>query len=138
MDERMIQQRQLNEQVRTVLTGMANTKNKIADLEEKIERLEEASSNLSTRITEVESLKSTVTGLEIDETKWKGKEHEDFEDVYDTYKEKATTYVSQTEEAKEDIDEDIKRYQDKLDTALIGLGNLESNLEDIQEKIDQL
>ncbi len=138
MDERMIQQRQLNEQVRSVLTGMANTKNKIADLEEKIERLEEASSNLSTRITEVESLKSTVTGLEIDETKWKGKEHEDFEDVYDTYKEKARTYVSQTEEAKEDIDEDIKRYQDKLDTAFIGLGNLESNLEDIQEKIDQL
>lgn len=134
----MIRQRQLNEQVRTVLTGMADTKNKIADLEEKIERLEEASSQLSDRITEVESLKRTVTGLEIDQQKWKGKEHEDFGDVYETYEEKVTKYVSQTEDAKDDIDDDITRYQEKLDTALIGLGNLETNLEDLQEDIKEL
>lgn len=58
--------------------------------------------------------------------------------MYESYEENVKKYVSQTEEAKEDIDKDIDKYQERLDTALIGLGNLEDSLADIQEQINEL
>jgi len=141
MDEdrkKRIKNAQLNEQVRSVLEGKANTQMKIDSLEEKIERLQKASSDLDSSLSEVESLKDTVTKLEIDQGKWKGEEYQEFEDAYDSHKEKVKKYVTKTEEAKEDIDDDIERYQEKLDTAVIGLENLDNLLEDLQKQIDEL
>lgn len=133
----MIINRHLSEQVRTTLEGIASSKNTIANLEEKISRLEEASLTLDSSISEIETFKSTTLDLVIDPKKWKGEEYNDFEEAYHSHEENVKLYVSRTEEAKEAIDDDIKRYKEKLDTALTGLSSLEGTLEDLNKQVNQ-
>lgn len=138
MNERMIINSQLNDKKRAVLGGIANSKNTISDSENKILRLEEASNNLKSSISEVETLKSSILSLSIDQTKWNGKEHTTFEEAYSTYEENVKNYVSRTEDAKDAIDDDINRYKTKLDTSMIGLDNLENTLTGLDIQIAQL
>jgi|SRR5699024_2035628 len=124
----------LIDHVTKVLEEMAITERNIADLEDKISRLEEASSKLRTSLTVVRSYAKSIVYLVIDPKKWKGEEYTDYEDVYDSYKEETKSYVTGLEEAKETIDEDIKRYQVELDTALNDLLNQELALEALKNK----
>ncbi|MBO1003924.1 YwqH-like family protein [Pseudogracilibacillus auburnensis] len=129
--------RQLKDQKRTVLEGMADSKNAISNMEDKVSRLQGASSNLATSISEVEILKSSISDLKVDSRRWKGKEKKNFEDAYSSYKESMKNYFSRTEEAKDAIDEDIKRYEAKIDTYTIGLNNLEITLDVLNKQINQ-
>ena len=127
---------QLKDQKRTVLKGMANSKNGISDLEDKISKLKKASNQL-TKISELETIKSSIDSLTIESGRWNGEEKKTFKEAYDEYKEKVKKYVTATEDAKEAIDEDIKRHEDNLDTKVIGLDNLESVLDLLDDQISQ-
>lgn len=138
MKERMIKNKQLNEQKRSVLIGIASSKTNVSNLKDKISRLEEASNHLNTSISELDSLKSSILGLSIDQSKWDGEEYTNFAEAYSTYEETVKSYVSRTEDAKDAIDEDIKRYRTTLDTSITGLNNLESALTGLDKEIAQL
>lgn len=128
---------QLKDQKRTVLMGMANSKNNISDLEDKLSKLKEASNQLTKNISELKTIKSSIDSLTIKSGRWNGEEKKTFEEAYDEYKEKVKKYVTATEDAKEAIDEDIKRYENNLDTKIIGLNNLESALDRLDVQITQ-
>src|SRR5690625_5242837 len=102
---------QLNDQKLTVLRGIADTKNNISNVEDKITRLQQASSNLAKSISELETLKRSIDSLIIDTGKWKGEEKDKFEENYSSYKESVKKFVASTEDAKDAIDQDIKRYE---------------------------
>ena len=128
---------QLKDQKRTVLMGMANSKNNISDLEDKLSKLKEASNQLTKNISELKTIKSSIDSLTIKSGRWNGEEKKTFEEAYDEYQEKVKKYVTATEDAKEAIDEDIKRYENNLDTKIIGLNNLESALDRLDVQITQ-
>lgn len=128
---------QLNDQKLTVLRGIADTKNNISNVEDKITRLQQASSNLAKSISELETLKRSIDSLIIDTGKWKGKEEDKFEENYSSYKESVKKFVASTEDAKDAIDQDIKRYEAEKATWATGLNNLENELDSIDWKISQ-
>lgn len=128
---------QLNDQKLTVLRGIADTKNNISNVEDKITRLQQASSNLAKSISELEILKRSIDSLIIDTGKWKGKEEDKFEENYSSYKESVKKFVASTEDAKDAIDQDIKRYEAEKATWATGLNNLENELDSIDWKISQ-
>lgn len=128
---------QLNDQKLTVLRGIADTKNNISNVEDKITRLQQASSNLAKSISELETLKRSIDSLIIDTGKWKGEEKDKFEENYSSYKESVKKFVASTEDAKDAIDQDIKRYEAEKATWATGLNNLENELDSIDWKISQ-
>lgn len=128
---------QLHDQKRTVLIGMADSKDSISILEDKVSKLKEASSKLGTSISMVENLKKSISDLTIDLGEWKGKEKKNFEEAYSTYKENVHEYHSRTEEAQEAIEEDIRRYEADIDMKTIGLNNLENMLDSLDRQIKQ-
>ncbi|MGY0691179.1 YwqH-like family protein [Virgibacillus sp. FSP13] len=119
----------------TVLAGIANSRNQIAILEEKIRRLQEASGKLSTSISELETTKSSIDGLTIDESRWKGEKEDKFEDYYDAYKSSVKSFISKTEDAKQTMEEDIARYESKKAAYETGLANLQNTLASIDSQI---
>ncbi|GAB3799607.1 hypothetical protein GCM10028868_23150 [Virgibacillus kimchii] len=127
---------QLREQKRTVLRGMADTRNNISSVEDKISRLQKASSNLATSISELESINSSIDGLNIDTGRWKGREQEKFEEDYSSYKDRVRNYVSRTEDAKDAIDQDIKRYEGEKAIYTTGLNNLQNTLNSLDRQIN--
>ncbi|QKY69801.1 DUF5082 family protein [Lentibacillus sp. CBA3610] len=129
--------RQLRDQKVTVLGGMAHTENKISSLEDKISRLRQASSQLATNISELETIKGSITGLTIDAGRWKGEEESEFEEHYSSYEESVKSYVSKTEDAKDAMDQDIKRYEADKATYTTGLNNLENTLDSLERQISQ-
>lgn len=128
---------QLNNQKRTVLRGIADTKNNISDVEDKITRLQQASSNLATSISGLETLMSSIDSLIINRGRWKGKEEDKFEENYSSYKESVKKFVASTEDAKDAIDQDIKQYEAKKATWATGLSNLEHTLNSLNWQISQ-
>lgn len=129
--------RQLYDQKRTVLTGMENSQNMISDLENKISRLQKASGNLATSVSELEIIKNSVSRLTIDIGRWKGKEKSNFEEEFDNYKESVEAYVSRTEDAKDTMDQDIRRYEADKAAYTTGLSNLENTLAALDRQIIQ-
>lgn len=119
----------------SVLAGMANSRNQIAILEDKISRLQEASSALGTSISELESTKSSIDSLTIDESRWKGEKGDTFEEYYDSYKISVKNFISKTEDAKETIEEDITRYKGTIDSYETGLETLKNTLASIDSQI---
>src|SRR5690625_6439440 len=100
---------QLRSRKTTVLTAMGDSRDKISNVEEKIRRLEEASSELATNISELETIKGSIDGLTIDDGRWKGQQEDKFEDKYNEYKNSVKNYRSKTEDAKEAMDDEIGR-----------------------------
>ncbi|WP_461182281.1 YwqH-like family protein [Virgibacillus kimchii] len=115
---------------------MADTRNNISSVEDKISRLQKASSNLATSISELESINSSIDGLNIDTGRWKGREQEKFEEDYSSYKDRVRNYVSRTEDAKDAIDQDIKRYEGEKAIYTTGLNNLQNTLNSLDRQIN--
>ena len=128
---------QLRSRKTTVLTAMGDSRDKISNVEEKIRRLEEASSELATNISELETIKGSIDGLTIDDGRWKGQQEDKFEDNYNEYKDSVKDYISKTEDAKEAMDDDIKRYEADKATYTTGLTNLQHNLDTLEKQISQ-
>ncbi|GEM_PF-4192685 len=128
---------QLNNQKRTVLRGIADTKNNISNVKDKITRLQQASSNLSSSVSELKTLKRSIDSLIINTSSWKGKEEDKFDENYSGYKESVKKFVASTEDAKDAIDRDIKQYEAEKATYTIGLNNLENTLGSLDWQISQ-
>ncbi|MCR1836241.1 DUF5082 domain-containing protein [Oceanobacillus caeni] len=128
----------LHDQVRTVMLGMANTKENISDLEDKIARLEEAVKELQTSIEELKTTKTSIDGLTIDESSWKGENKDTFEEQYSEYQEAVKNYVSNTEDAKETMEQEIANYETSRTNYLIGLENLKNSLDSLHNQISKL
>lgn len=126
---------QLRSQKRTVLQGMNNSREQISILEDKITRLQRASNTLSSNISELNSFKSSIESLTIENSKWKGREKEKFEGNYDTYKGSVKAYVNKVENAKETIDEDIGRYSTTQANYVNGLNSLQNTLSSLNYQI---
>src|SRR5690625_2280323 len=128
---------QLQSRKSTVLRNMADSRNMISGLEDKVSRLQQASTQLATSISELESIKSSVEGLTVDTGRWKGKEKDEFEETYSSYQESVKNFVSNTENAKDTIDQDIKRYEADKAAYTTGLNNLENTLNSLEWQITQ-
>jgi len=128
---------QLRSRKTTVLTAMGDSRDKISAMDQKIERLQEASSSLETTITDLETSNKNVNDLTVDESKWKGTNKTTLDNEYDAYKDSVKEYVSKTEEAKETIDEEIQEAMDRKATYTTGLNNLEKSLSSLENQIEQ-
>src|SRR5699024_1885145 len=117
--------------------GMVYLKGNIAGLEDKISRLQEASSALETTISNQKDIQSTIDGIEVDESKWKGEEKDTFVEQYDSYVEKLEEFISKTEDQKDIIDEEIERAETSLATSEAHLSNMESLLDSLNDKISE-
>jgi uncharacterized protein YukE len=126
---------QLRAQRSNVVQGISNAKTNISALEDKITRLQRASSTLSSNITELGSIKSSITSLNIENSRWQGKEKDKFDDRYETYKSSVKNYITKVKEAKETIDEDISRYESTKANYISGLGNLQNTLSSLDYQI---
>ncbi|MEI3614588.1 YwqH-like family protein [Pseudogracilibacillus sp. SO30301A] len=121
----------------TTLQGMSNARMRITDLKDKLNRLKTASNALNGQISELNTIKSTIANLQNDGNMWKGKEKSEFDTHYEQYKTNTQNYITKTETAKSDIDEEISRVQIDLTNARAGLGNLTSTLESLNRQISQ-
>ncbi|WP_010532268.1 YwqH-like family protein [Lentibacillus jeotgali] len=119
----------------TVLQGMDNSRTQISILEDKISRLQKASSTLSNNISQLETTKSTVDTMTVDGNRWKGESEQKFEDNYSAYKESVNEYARKVNDAKETIDEDIRRYGEMRANYVAGLDNLEHTLNSLDNQI---
>jgi len=128
---------QLYSQRTTVMRGISDSRSMISSLGDKVSRLRQASNQLSTSISELESIKSSVEGLTVDTGRWKGKEKDEFEETYSSYQESVKNFVSNTENAKDTIDQDIKRYEADKAAYTTGLNNLENTLNSLEWQITQ-
>ncbi|WP_163581071.1 YwqH-like family protein [Gracilibacillus saliphilus] len=126
---------QLRAQRSNVVQGISNAKTNISALEDKITRLQRASSTLSSNITELGSIKSSITSLNIENSRWQGQEKDKFDDRYETYKSSVKNYITKVKEAKETIDEDISRYESTKANYISGLGNLQNTLSSLDYQI---
>ncbi|OEH54446.1 hypothetical protein AQ616_11855 [Oceanobacillus sp. E9] len=127
----------LYNQKNTLLNGISDSRNMISSTEDKISRLQQASSLLSTSISEVESIKSSINGLQIDNTRWKGKKESKFNETYSEYEVSVKDYLSKSNDAKETIDTDIKRYEAELTTYSSNLNYLTNSLDSLESQISQ-
>ncbi|WP_449354458.1 YwqH-like family protein [Virgibacillus natechei] len=126
---------QLRSQKATVLKGMSDSRDQISTMTDKISRLQEASNTLTTNIDELETTKSNIDGLSVDEGKWQGKNKTTFEDQYNAYKDSVKDFLSKTKDAKEGIDEEIKRAEQSKINYTNGLNNLEDSLNSLENQI---
>lgn len=121
----------------TTLQGMSNARQRITGLENKLQRLQTASDALNGQIGNLNTIKSTIDGLQIDGNSWKGEEKSEFETQYDQYKTNAQNYITKTETAKSDIDAEITRVQTDLTNAQTSLDNLQGTLDSLDRQISQ-
>ncbi|MTW86266.1 DUF5082 domain-containing protein [Virgibacillus dakarensis] len=90
---------------------MGNTRIQIAALSDKATRLQQASATLSNHIAELEALKTYADNLMVNEGIWKGKEENKFVEQYADLKNAIKAYISNAEDTKETIDDDIRRTE---------------------------
>src|SRR5690625_4758207 len=119
----------------TVLSGMSNSRQQISVLSDKITRLREASNNLQTSITQLESSKSIIDGLTIDNSRWKGTKESRFNNRYSGYQDSVRNFVQETNNAKDGIDEEIRRAEQSKAGYTTGLNNLQSSLDSLDYQI---
>src|SRR5690625_7772782 len=75
----------LNSQKSSVLSGISNAEEAIRGLNADLERLEEAASQLTDSIAEIEEVNQKLNNKEINEQIWKGKEKDGFDHHYNYY-----------------------------------------------------
>lgn len=127
----------LYNQKNTITSNIASTKNVISSLEDKISRLERASSDLDVSISNVKNIQGSISRLTIDTGRWKGEEENKFEEAYSDYVQSVKEYVSKAEDAKDAIDADKSRYLSQKVGFLSQLSHLENSLRSIDRQIIQ-
>lgn len=105
-----------------------NSKANIANLEDKISRLSQAKKSLDDSISNLESIKSEVDDFEVSTSKWEGDTERNFIGKYNSFALFVKIYKSDTEEAKNQIDEALQNAKEEKSNADMGLGNLEVTL----------
>lgn len=125
----------LRRQRTTVLNGISNSKGEINKLADKISRLQTASNKLTSLITELETCKSNINNLSLNKNRWKGAELNKFNNRYVTYEGHVGNLVKQTINAKDTIDDEIRRFEQSKNGYLNGLATLESTLYSLNMQI---
>ncbi|WP_077320205.1 YwqH-like family protein [Virgibacillus proomii] len=128
----------LRQQRSTVLKGISNSKEQIIILADKISRLRAASTNLQKSISELESNKRQVDSLSIENNRWSGTNETKFLNKYDAYRDSVKSFLGDTINAKEDIEDTIRRLEDSKAAYINGLNNLQSTLSSIEYKISHV
>ncbi|GAB3799656.1 YwqH-like family protein [Virgibacillus kimchii] len=119
----------------SVLNGMSNSKQQISALSDKITRLQTASSNLQSSISVLETSNSNIDNLSIDNNRWKGTKENRFTDRYSSYQDSVRNYVQKVNDAKDGIDEEIRRAEQTKAGYTTGLNNLQSTLDSLDYQI---
>lgn len=127
----------LKKQRSTVISGMSNSRQQISILSDKISRLQAASSNLQSSIAELETSKNNINNLSIDNSKWEGSKENKFSNHYSDYRTSVRNYLQSVNDAKEGIDEEIRRLEQSKAGYMKGLGNLESTLNSLNNQISR-
>lgn len=125
----------LRRQRTTVLNGMQNSREQISILSDKITRLRTASNNLESSITELETSKSNIDNLSINNSRWKGTNENNFNGRYSTYQGHVGNFVQHTKNAKSTIDEEISQAEQSKAAYTTGLNNLQSTLNSLDAQI---
>lgn len=125
----------LRRQRSTVVSGMSNSRQQISVLSDKITRLQTAFSNLQSSIFELESSKSSIDSLSIDNNRWKGTKENKFNGRYSTYQASVRNYVQKVNDAKDGIDDEIRRTEQSKAGYITGLNTLESTLNSLDNQI---
>ncbi|WP_153463042.1 YwqH-like family protein [Sediminibacillus terrae] len=127
----------LRRQRATVVQGISNSREQISILADKITRLRSASSNLQGSISSLETSKQQINSLSIDKNSWKGKNQTKFESRYDAYKDSVKDYVDKTIDAREGIEDEIRRLENTRMAYTNGLSNLQSTLNSLDYQISR-
>lgn len=125
----------LKRQRSTVLSGINNSRQQINILSDKISRLQTASSNLQSSIIELETILSNVENLSIDSNRWRGTKQTEFSDRYSSYETSVSNYCRNVNDAKDIIDEEIRRAEQSKAGYEAGLSNLQSTLNSLDSQI---
>jgi chromosome segregation ATPase len=118
-----------------VLSGMSNSRQQISSLSDKVTRLREAFNNLQSSISELETSKSKIESLSIANNRWKGVEEKNFNNRYSTYQDSVRNYIQKVNDAKDGIEEEIRRAEDSKAAYTTGLNNLQSTLDSLNYQI---
>jgi uncharacterized protein YukE len=114
---------------------MSNSRQQISVLSDKITRLQTASSNLQSSISVLETSKSNIDNLSIDNSRWKGTKENRFNNRYSTYQDSVRNYVQKVNDAKDGIDEELRRAEQSKAGYTAGLNNLQSTLNSLDYQI---
>ncbi|GGB34766.1 hypothetical protein GCM10011409_10270 [Lentibacillus populi] len=125
----------LQKQKETVKAGMENSRNMISAAQDKVKRLQEASSSMQTSIQSLRNIKSNIDDFEVNKAKWEGEEEKQFETKYNSYGIYVGVYDSDTRKAKQQIDEDLEAARQEKAHAETGLENLQRILDGLESDI---
>src|SRR5699024_12533595 len=93
----------LNSRKATVKDGIENSKNMINAAEEKVSRLQKASSSLETSIQSFKNIKGEIDEFEVTKSKWEGDEQSNFQGKYNSYAIFVDSYEYDISKAKKQI-----------------------------------
>ena len=127
----------LTGQKSSVLSGISNAEEAIRGLNADLERLEEAASQLTDSIAEIEEVNQKLNNKEINEQIWKGKEKDGFDHHYNYYHDEAKQYKSNVEKVKDEIDQAIESTKSSIQGRQAGLDNLEAILSRLESDIEK-
>lgn len=125
----------LKSQKAAVNLGISDSKAKIAALEDKISRLNEAKKALGNNISNLEDIQSDIDDFEVSKSKWQGETEKSFIGKYNSYAIFLKKYKSDTEEAKEQIEEALENAKEEKSNASMHLSSLEGILSGLETDI---
>lgn len=125
----------LYERRNSILMSLSDSKHQVYVLEHKISRLQEASRSLGSSITTLETTQGSINNLKRDAGRWQGHKESIFEDDYHSYKTEVKQFVQKTKDARETIEDDIRRYQLSLNSYEASVRNLNHRLTEIDRQI---
>lgn len=128
---------QLKKQKGKVVGTMSDLEDNVSQFEDKISRLRKASSRLESLIEDSETIQDNISDQNFNNHKWKGEEFTKFSEHYAVYEEDVETFVEETQEEKDTIDEEIEKYEQKKGDVLAKLDTLGTTLDDLDTEISE-
>lgn len=126
----------LLEQKRQLNIAISNQEEKITIFESRIERLQEAVDTLDTNLTPIEQTHKNLD-LTIEEDRWQGKEKNNFEKKTQQLRDHVKQYLGKTEDAQEQIKEEITRCETRITGLEEGLSGFNSSLDNVNIQLEE-
>ncbi|GAE32063.1 YwqH-like family protein [Alkalihalobacillus hemicellulosilyticus] len=119
----------------TVQNQIQFNRNAVASTEDKLIRLRQALNELSSTLSDLDSVRYSINSLSIDLKSWRGKKEDDFEQKYNRYKDNTKAYVFKVDDAKEAINDDIRRYEAEKASYQSSISSLEHTIRFLDNQI---
>ncbi len=123
-------------QRRTLTIAISEQEAKRTELEGKIRRLEKASNSLQNYIEVIEDSHKKITDLTIDEGRWHGTEKNKFDNSHQSLKSGTKNFLSQTEDARTRVEEELSRCQANLESVESTISHFRSSLANVNSQIE--